>query len=406
MNSGFAQWKVVSANTMQANLTSVCTANDSTGFMIGAVNAEPASTVILKTTDRGNTWSSSTWQGSWLYAVDFHGADTGYIVGYNENCNCGDLLKTFDGGSTWVDHQFDTAQEGFNSLTFIDGTTGFACSVHGGIFKTTNTGSTWIDVSVNTINTIRVLSFPDRKTGYAVGTDPNPSQFSQYPSYLYKTTDSGATWNLLQDYSQQNLIITDIAFLTPQTGFLTGYNGQYLIERTTDGGGTWAPVYDQGGVGAVQGIYFNGSNGYAAGDNGMILVSSDTGHTWTSKSYATANSLFSIASFDTSNIVSVGQNGMILKSALQPAVVEASSPLALVSLYPNPVRSGANIIMNIPQGTGYSIRVYNVLGEEVRNMDGVNSSISINASDLPAGTYMYHLLSKQQVVAIGKFIIN
>src|SRR5579863_10102442 len=116
MNSGFAQWKVVSANTMQANLTSVCTANDSTGFMIGAVNAEPASTVILKTTDRGNTWSSSTWQGSWLYAVDFHGADTGYIVGYNENCNCGDLLKTFDGGSSWVDKQFDTVQEGFNSL--------------------------------------------------------------------------------------------------------------------------------------------------------------------------------------------------------------------------------------------------------------------------------------------------
>ncbi|HZV13238.1 MAG TPA: YCF48-related protein [Candidatus Kapabacteria bacterium] len=406
-NSGFAQWKVISANTMQANLSSVCTANDSIGFMIGAVNAEPASTVILKTTDRGNTWSSSTWQGSWLYAVTFQGVDTGYIAGYNENCNCGDLLKTFNGGSSWVDKQFDTVQEGFNTLAFVDGTTGYASSVHGGIFKTTDAGTTWSGTTTNNeVLTFRNLSFPDRKTGYAVGTDPNANQFTQYPSYIYKTTDSGSTWQLLQDYSQQNMIIAGIEFLTPQTGFFAGYNGQYLIMRTTNGGTTWAPVYNQGGVGAVQGIYFKGNNGYAVGDNGMILVSSDTGRTWESKSYNTTNSLLDAAIFDTSHVVLVGQNGMALQSAPPLVVDEAPTSHSLVSLYPDPVRSGMSIFMNIPAGAGYSIQLYNVLGEEVKSIDGVNSSVSISAENLPAGTYIYHLLDKEKVVTIGKFIVN
>jgi photosystem II stability/assembly factor-like uncharacterized protein len=305
-----------------------------------------------------------------------------------------------------MDKQFDTVQEGFNSLAFIDGTTGFACSVHGGIFKTTNTGSTWLDVSINTINTIRALSFPDRKTGYAVGSDPNPNQFSQYPTYLYKTTDSGSTWNLLQDYSQQNLIIVNITFLTPQTGFFMGYNGQYLIERTTDGGSTWSSVYNQGGIGVIQGIHFDNNTGYAVGDNGTILISSDTGHTWKSKSYNTSNSLLSVAVFDTSNIVIVGQNGMALQSTPPLDVNEAPASHSLVSLYPNPVRSGSNIVMNMPDGTGFSIRLYNVLGEEVRNVDNINGSVSISAENLPAGTYMYHLLDKEKVITTGKFIIN
>ena len=65
--------------------------------------------------------------------------------------------------------------------------------------------------------------------------------------------------------------------------------------------------------------------------------------------------------------------------------------------YPNPFNPSTKIEFSVPEATNVTIRVMNLLGEEVtRIVDGVKYgegkySIEFSADDLPSGTYIYRM---------------
>ena len=66
--------------------------------------------------------------------------------------------------------------------------------------------------------------------------------------------------------------------------------------------------------------------------------------------------------------------------------------------YPNPFNPSTNIKYNLPKEGIVSLKVYNVLGKEVKTLvyefeNAGTYNISFNASDLPSGIYFYRLIS-------------
>jgi photosystem II stability/assembly factor-like uncharacterized protein len=121
------------------------------------------------------------------------------------------------------------------------------------------------------------LQFLSNTVGYAL-----------FGSQIKKTTDSGATWNVISDLPT-GIGIKGMWFIKEQTAIITGQSGK--IYRTTDGGATWVgPKVINVGTTVGQNpitryinnlIFKDATTGYAFGNFGTLLKTTDAGETWT-----------------------------------------------------------------------------------------------------------------------------
>src|SRR5207302_4253075 len=97
---------------------------------------------ILRTTDGGNSWvPQSSGTGNTLFGVSFIDANTGTAVG--GSCGIGGestILKTTNGGNTWVP-QSNPGTVCLFKVSFTDTNTGPAVGDGGLILRTTNGGN-------------------------------------------------------------------------------------------------------------------------------------------------------------------------------------------------------------------------------------------------------------------------
>jgi len=141
-------------------LRSVYFVDANTGYTVG-VNG-----TIFKTTNAGDTWVSpnSVTIPNVLLCVHFTDANTGYI---SAGLMGGTIYKTTDGGVSW-NTQIMT-DDPIPSIYFTEANTGYAVGISGLILKTSNGGSTWIPQTSNTTASLHSIVFTDSNTGYAVG---------------------------------------------------------------------------------------------------------------------------------------------------------------------------------------------------------------------------------------------
>lgn len=159
---------------------------------------------------------------------------------------------------------------GFDGLFVLNETTAWASGDIGRIIKTTDGGMTWVQQTPPTTNYVYSINFVDENTGYAGASGAAP------PSQLLKTTNGGTTWT-----SVDNNSITfahAIHFINAQTGFIGG-NGGFV--KTTDGGATWTYVVQGNAV--YQFDFANDNTGWFVGDVGTIQKTTDGGNTWVSQ---------------------------------------------------------------------------------------------------------------------------
>src|SRR5205085_7559455 len=91
--------------------------------------------VILRTTDGGSTWiSQSNGASIPLVGVSFTDANTGTVVG-----GAGVILRTTDGGNTWVP-QVSGTQNDLTRVSFTDTNNGTTVGQSGTILRTTIAG--------------------------------------------------------------------------------------------------------------------------------------------------------------------------------------------------------------------------------------------------------------------------
>ena len=285
--------------SVSRDVQSVIFASDGrTGWAVGQ------SGMILKTADGGETWmlrGNGTSQS--LMAVTFAGDDeTGWAVG-----SSGTILKTVDGGERWERRESGTADR-LEAVAFAeDGQTGWVVGQNGTILKTTDGGETWMSRSSGTSQWLMSVTFTsDGETGWAVGWDAT----------ILKTVDRGENWTPRESQTTNliNIYLEAVTFAEDgRRGWAVGEFGPIL--KTDDGGETWQERPSP--ARRLHSVTFadDGTTGWAVGTGGKILKTYDGGDTWMLRSSETSVQLESVTfTGDGARGVAVGQDGTILKT--------------------------------------------------------------------------------------------
>lgn len=182
---GGANWTDITPPVI-ADFNKIVYADTQTLFVAGGNPNNDTLQVILKSSDNGNNWNTIFSQpGALLKSVYFINTLHGIAVG-----DSGTILKTINGGSSWVTIA-TPVQRNFNAVTFTNDTTGY---IAGGkeandsvrtILKTTDGGSNWSIIKDEPGAWLRDIIFISHDTGYSVGDKAS----------LYITTDAGQNWN-------------------------------------------------------------------------------------------------------------------------------------------------------------------------------------------------------------------
>src|ERR1035437_5162704 len=318
------------------DLTGVFFVNPQVGYIVGADNYMQTG-YAFKTINGGSTWIQLPVVFDWqALSVWFTDVNTGFVGTF------GDLYKTTDGGVTWqLQTQFPIYQTCW-TMCFTDSLTGYI-GTSGTIFKTTNGGNTWISNYTDPSGTlIMSMYFTNQQTGFGVGG-------SGWNGKILKTTNAGQSWTTtgVSDFlnfvffadHQTGLILGTLKIyrttdsgntchdqLPPVTDYLmsgsladsmnaivVGYHGATVM--TNDMGISWNAVSSHVTVNHLSSLEFIGKNlGFAAGDSGTIIKTTDGGNSWVSCPTGT-NKLLECLSFSSSDVGYVcGLNNTILKT--------------------------------------------------------------------------------------------
>jgi len=160
--------------------------NEKIGFAVSITGR------IIKTKDFGKTWEQIASPTSLpLLSVQFLNEQTGFIIGGDNQC--GVLLKTLNGGETWIIQDLNLTRAP-NSICFLSPSTGFISGADL-LIKTEDGGQNWINIKKHA----SFQSYGDIKF-------KNPYEgliLMPKGSYL-KTTDGGSTWDSLKCYNSHN----------------------------------------------------------------------------------------------------------------------------------------------------------------------------------------------------------
>ena len=165
-----------------------------------------------------------------LFDVHFTDASNGWIAG-----NTGLILYTSDGGVNW-EEQVAPPNNTYYSIFFSDDQNGWAGGYGGKLIRTTDGGNNWIDGIAGTNRYRYDIYFINADTGWVVGGDQGT-----FPSFtphreIYFTSDGGVTWTSQYAESDETPLRA-VQFTTANNGFAVGESG--AIMHTTDGGNSW-----------------------------------------------------------------------------------------------------------------------------------------------------------------------
>jgi photosystem II stability/assembly factor-like uncharacterized protein len=240
---------------------------------------------IYQTTDGGTTWvlryaNPSSEQP--LRQVLFTDANVGYAVGGSLQCSgtgCvppgGRIVKTTDGGATWVS-VLQLSGIDIPSIAVNDAGELFAVAntTTARILKSTDGGSNWQTIANEPFQLTKIVF--DRSQGFCA----SPA------GKVIRSTDEGNSWREVATFSYPYL--NELAFAQGVGFCVEGYAKVY---RTIDNGSTWALTntsnYSALVVKALTSAncLIFGAGQYSGGDfgtyNGSLRLTKDAGASWT-----------------------------------------------------------------------------------------------------------------------------
>lgn len=250
-----------------------------------------------------------------LNSVCFTDANTGYACG-----DSGVILKTADGGSNWMQQNWGTPYY-LSSVHFPKADTGYIegdCDVS---LKTSNGGLIWINLEIyicmpmmgEGVPLTTSVYFTDVSTGFRVSDVCNNRRPPQCQRLIEKTTDGGIFWfPIYYETDSYPLRFSSVFFSDIDRGYVVGTYGTIL--KTIDGGANWSNQ-NSGTTNGLCSIYYTDeSTGYTVGGEGTILKTTDGGINWITQNSGTTVELYSVFFSDENLGYTVGNGGIILKT--------------------------------------------------------------------------------------------
>lgn len=374
------------------------------GYMITSRNVNPDTASILKTTDGGDNWISVFSQGSRRFSrIKFINNTTGFISG-GTGAGTTYLYKTTNAGINWfIQSSFgcsywdDMYVLNEDTIWTVDKT-----GLCGGVFRTTNGGASWVRQASFSVNPNKIY-FYNARIGFICY---NPG------AYIRKTTDGGATWNIVVSGES----FTDIHFIDS----LTGWRASGTMRKTTDGGLSWVnqPMPEQisGSSNMRKFSVLNkdtiwGSGGYVIYPNsqlrGVLYTTTNGGSNWFYQVPDTSMHLSSYLNIQFINksagwAYTGNKGGIHTKvggdplTAVIPISLETPKHFRLEQNYPNPFNPNTVISYQLSVAGVVSLKVYDLQGKEITSLvnkkqSAGNYSVEFNGANLSSGIYFYTL---------------
>lgn len=258
----------------------------------------------------------------------------------------GRIIKTVDGGNSWVTLETGSGQ-GIDFIEFFNSDTGIVFGGYGQWFKTTDGGSNW--ASLNSWPDINLLAigWPADQRIIVSGWGGGEIAISD---------DGGYNW----DYPRNTATncsgsLNACEFIDADNGLIAGDNA--YIGQTGNGGDTWTAIDNP--MQAVSFGYFdalrylNADIVYAGGKSGVILKSTDGGSNWTEIPNAGSKTVYGIWPFSETEIIAVAASGQVYLYDSVTDSFRLEDDYGSMSLKDVEFRNGVGII---PASKGYIFR--------------------------------------------------
>lgn len=350
---------------------------------------------ILKTADAGNTFTPFNGDLPARNVTDVVKIGSRYLAALP-----GGLYASPD-GAIWT--KIDTAPVGLTILS-TNGTIVLA-GVGTQIYKSTDNGDTWTAVSnPNQFSTAQPRTFAYNGDVILAGLTGGG---------IARSADAGETWNQIGsaaglgsvvERNQAVIFVGDDAFVTFEPLF-----GNGGIRKSTDMGLTWTDASTglPSAFGSIVPTFrlVNAGESILTSTNEGVYSSSDGGANWTALNNMglPATKIGPLFSFDGYFFMGTDGESMFRTGGVQVSTEgdgsdAIPSTIALDQNYPNPFNPTTNISFTLPQAGDVSLKVYNVLGQEVatvinQRMSAGTFTATFNASGLSSGVYLYRLVA-------------
>ena len=397
----FAQgtWERLSSPTNE-NLSSVYFVDSLYGWAAGF------SGTIIHTTNGGNDWEmqDSKTENN-ILDIFFLNHDLGWAVSWEVfNYPFGSyVLKTTDGGLNWNSSDFPEENIFSQCIIFLDSLNGWMGGKPYPIVRTTDGGMSWREAEIDSSGFSNLpvydIQFYNTKFGYASG------GVIDCCGIMWWTTNGGNYWYVIdtpfvalepiyQVHTYDSLNVLGVGGDFESTGYGVG------MIRTSDGGAVWEFEYI-GISGVAWDIDFRTKNEAwcPLGGEEKLIYSLDSGLNWTAVPTPDTAIIFKMNFTDSLHGFGVGMDGAIIKykpniSSVKEDVVFIPERFVLQQNYPNPFNSMTKIGFRISNIESVSLKIFDVLGNEVatlvdEELEAGSYEIDFNAGQLSSGIYFY-----------------
>jgi photosystem II stability/assembly factor-like uncharacterized protein len=330
--------------------------------------------------------------------VCFQSQNPMFILGETQNNG---VRRSGDGGNSWVSASSGLSGSGAWVGPIITHPTqaGVFYTARQQVFRTTNWGANWTGISSGTSGTIREMAI----------SRSNPNiMYATSSSVVYKSTDAGTSYNIVSSGMPTRTITSIYVHPDSSNVVVVSFSGfgSGKVYKSTNGGVSWNNISSNLPDSPTNDvlIYYPGSSTsilLAAMDIGVFMTS-NYGASWVELSDGLPNTVAMHLDYNqTANKVRIGTHGRgVWETSIVVGIVNYNNEMpdrfSLGQNYPNPFNPSTLIKFAIPASSYVTLKVYDMLGKEVRTL--VNGQLNtgiyearFDSDGLSSGLYFYRI---------------
>jgi photosystem II stability/assembly factor-like uncharacterized protein len=309
------------------------------------------------------------------------------------------VFLSTNNGENWVGKNSGLPGDRINSLAINSKGHIFAGTISNGIYRSMNNGDSWFEINTGLPN----------NPVFCLGVNSSDYIFAGFErGGVFRSTDNGDNWTEVNNGLGYGFDRVYSLAVTPEGYVIVG--SESGVYYSIDNGDNWTRIYflrlDDFYTETVS-IAANSTAHIYMGTMTLedpigIWLSSDVGANWEERNTGLLEKRVRCLAFNASDHLFIGTHGGgVFRSkestvTVEDFTLEMPNSFSLAQNYPNPFNSSTTIQFSLPKTSFVTLKVYNMLGEEVstlvaENLTGGNYHIEWDATGFVSGVYYYRL---------------